>query len=151
MLRGSSASENAYKGILTGLPKPGGGEFRKFYSLPALNDPRIGALDIIVCLDYRNEMVFLNHVSVAIDAIRNGEWNICFTNPQVTLFTSTIVSQTDGVIFTFFVCHRRASLFYKDTLGICNSQLWQLSGDQGGCWENSWLAEYIAKASRGSI
>ncbi|CAN1339745.1 Aconitate hydratase, cytoplasmic, partial [Linum perenne] len=36
------ASENPYKGILTSLPKPGGGEFGKFFSLPALNDPRIG-------------------------------------------------------------------------------------------------------------
>ncbi|KAL7000097.1 aconitate hydratase, partial [Sarracenia purpurea var. burkii] len=35
------ASENAFKGILTSLPKSGGGEFGKFYSLPALNDPRI--------------------------------------------------------------------------------------------------------------
>lgn len=37
-----SASEHAYKDILTSLPKPGGGEFGKFYRLPALNDPRIG-------------------------------------------------------------------------------------------------------------
>jgi hypothetical protein len=37
-----SASDHAFKGILTCLPKPGGGEFGKFYSLPALNDPRIG-------------------------------------------------------------------------------------------------------------
>ena len=37
-----SAAENAFKGILTSLPKPGGGEFGKFFSLPALNDPRIG-------------------------------------------------------------------------------------------------------------
>ncbi|CAL5321578.1 unnamed protein product [Camellia sinensis] len=35
-------SEHAFKGILTGLHKPGGGEYGKFYSLPALNDPRIG-------------------------------------------------------------------------------------------------------------
>ncbi|TMW93545.1 hypothetical protein EJD97_011516 [Solanum chilense] len=38
------AAENPFKGILTGLPKPGGGEFGKFYSLPALNDPRIDKL-----------------------------------------------------------------------------------------------------------
>ncbi|KAK1304755.1 hypothetical protein QJS10_CPB11g01344 [Acorus calamus] len=38
------ASENAFKSILTGLPKPGGGEFGKYYSLPALNDPRIDKL-----------------------------------------------------------------------------------------------------------
>ncbi|KAK6134786.1 hypothetical protein DH2020_031456 [Rehmannia glutinosa] len=38
------ASENAFKGIFTSLPKPGGGEFGKFYSLPALNDPRIDKL-----------------------------------------------------------------------------------------------------------
>ncbi|KAK4792084.1 hypothetical protein SAY86_022519 [Trapa natans] len=38
------ASGNPFKGILTALPKPGGGEFGKFYSLPALNDPRIEKL-----------------------------------------------------------------------------------------------------------
>nr|WMP39834.1 aconitate hydratase [Solanum melongena] len=38
------ASENPFKGILTSLPKPGGGEFGKYYSLPALNDPRIDKL-----------------------------------------------------------------------------------------------------------
>lgn len=37
-----SASEHPFKGIFTTLPKPGGGEFGKFYSLPALNDPRVG-------------------------------------------------------------------------------------------------------------
>lgn len=36
------ASEEVFKEILTSLPKPGGGEYGKFYSLPALNDPRIG-------------------------------------------------------------------------------------------------------------
>ncbi|KAJ9170077.1 hypothetical protein P3X46_018211 [Hevea brasiliensis] len=38
------APENPFKGIFTSLPKPGGGEFGKFYSLPALNDPRIDKL-----------------------------------------------------------------------------------------------------------
>ncbi|KAI3769699.1 hypothetical protein L6452_00810 [Arctium lappa] len=38
------ASKNVFNGILTGLPKPGGGEFGKFYSLPALNDPRVDKL-----------------------------------------------------------------------------------------------------------
>lgn len=37
-----AAPENPFKGNLTGLPKLGGGEFGKFYSLPSLNDPRIG-------------------------------------------------------------------------------------------------------------
>ncbi|GAV72916.1 Aconitase domain-containing protein/Aconitase_C domain-containing protein [Cephalotus follicularis] len=40
----TTASEHAFKGILTSLPKPGGGEFGKFYSLPALNDSRIDRL-----------------------------------------------------------------------------------------------------------
>ncbi|ESQ36924.1 hypothetical protein EUTSA_v10002387mg [Eutrema salsugineum] len=40
----SMASEHPFKGIFTSLPKPGGGEFGKFYSLPALNDPRIDKL-----------------------------------------------------------------------------------------------------------
>ncbi|KAF3663954.1 putative beta-1,3-galactosyltransferase 2-like [Capsicum annuum] len=39
-----SASENPFNGILTSLPKPEGGEFGKYYSLPALNDPRIDKL-----------------------------------------------------------------------------------------------------------
>ncbi|KAJ4833032.1 hypothetical protein Tsubulata_010661 [Turnera subulata] len=33
-----------FKKMLTSLPKPGGGEFGKFYSLPAFNDPRIDRL-----------------------------------------------------------------------------------------------------------
>lgn len=37
-----SASEHPFKAHLTSLPKPGGGEFGKFYSLPSFNDPRIG-------------------------------------------------------------------------------------------------------------
>ncbi|KAK1325807.1 hypothetical protein QJS10_CPA01g00345 [Acorus calamus] len=40
----SMATRNAYEGILTPLSKPGGGEFGKYYSLPALNDPRIDRL-----------------------------------------------------------------------------------------------------------
>ncbi|XP_077221437.1 aconitate hydratase, cytoplasmic-like [Tasmannia lanceolata] len=38
------ATRNAYESILTPLSKPGGGEFGKYYSLPALNDPRIDKL-----------------------------------------------------------------------------------------------------------
>ncbi|MQM15171.1 hypothetical protein Taro_048114, partial [Colocasia esculenta] len=38
------AKDNAFKDILTSLAKPGGGEFGKYYSLPALNDPRIDKL-----------------------------------------------------------------------------------------------------------
>ncbi|KAL4280361.1 hypothetical protein GQ457_03G026810 [Hibiscus cannabinus] len=38
------AAEHPFKTVLTSLPKPGGGEFGKFYSLPALNDPRIDKL-----------------------------------------------------------------------------------------------------------
>ncbi|KAJ3708414.1 hypothetical protein LUZ61_012119 [Rhynchospora tenuis] len=38
------AAENPFKGILTSLPKQGGGEFGKYFSLPALNDPRIDKL-----------------------------------------------------------------------------------------------------------
>lgn len=42
------ASEHSYKDILTSLPKPGGGEYGKYYSLPALNDPRIDKLPFSV-------------------------------------------------------------------------------------------------------
>ncbi|WZZ03392.1 hypothetical protein YC2023_089313 [Brassica napus] len=45
----SMASEHhPFKGIFTTLPKPGGGEFGKFYSLPALNDPRIDKLPYFI-------------------------------------------------------------------------------------------------------
>ncbi|XP_058765530.1 aconitate hydratase, cytoplasmic-like [Vicia villosa] len=40
----TTATENPFKGNLASLPKPGGGEFGKFYSLPSLNDPRIDRL-----------------------------------------------------------------------------------------------------------
>ncbi|XP_066353389.1 putative aconitate hydratase, cytoplasmic [Miscanthus floridulus] len=40
----TQATEHAFKDILTSLPKPGGGEYGKFYSLPALNDQRIDKL-----------------------------------------------------------------------------------------------------------
>ncbi|XP_010918136.1 aconitate hydratase, cytoplasmic [Elaeis guineensis] len=38
------ATRNSYESILSSLSKPGGGEFGKYYSLPALNDPRIDRL-----------------------------------------------------------------------------------------------------------
>ncbi|XP_010266897.1 PREDICTED: aconitate hydratase 1 [Nelumbo nucifera] len=38
------ATRNVYESILKTLEKPGGGEFGKYYSLPALNDPRIDKL-----------------------------------------------------------------------------------------------------------
>ncbi|KAG2554930.1 putative aconitate hydratase, cytoplasmic [Panicum virgatum] len=41
----SAATRNTYDEILTGLGRPGGGEeFGKYYSLPALSDPRIDRL-----------------------------------------------------------------------------------------------------------
>uniref|UniRef100_A0AAU8MFS2 Aconitate hydratase n=1 Tax=Anoectochilus roxburghii TaxID=569774 RepID=A0AAU8MFS2_9ASPA len=40
----TEATKNSYEGILMPLAKPGGGEFGKFYSLPALEDPRIDRL-----------------------------------------------------------------------------------------------------------
>ncbi|TVU48452.1 hypothetical protein EJB05_08090 [Eragrostis curvula] len=41
----SAATKNSYNEILTGLGNPGGGaEFGKYYSLPALSDPRIDRL-----------------------------------------------------------------------------------------------------------
>ncbi|CAN6275001.1 unnamed protein product [Urochloa humidicola] len=40
----SSATKHAFKSILVSLPKTGGGEYGKFFSLPALNDPRIDRL-----------------------------------------------------------------------------------------------------------
>ncbi|GMJ05099.1 aconitase 3 [Hibiscus trionum] len=42
--QGQYASEHAFKAILTSLPNPIGGEFGKFFSLSALNDPRIDRL-----------------------------------------------------------------------------------------------------------
>ncbi|KAF2306305.1 hypothetical protein GH714_016371 [Hevea brasiliensis] len=39
-----NVNENPFKSILKTLERPDGGEFGKFYSLPALNDPRIDKL-----------------------------------------------------------------------------------------------------------
>lgn len=66
-----SASENPFKANLTSLPKPGGGEFGKFYSLPSLNDPRIGNLLYLTGNVY---MVFFCGV------IDNGYLNMCKTD-----------------------------------------------------------------------
>ncbi|PKA46901.1 Aconitate hydratase, cytoplasmic [Apostasia shenzhenica] len=46
------ANENEYKNVLTSLPKPAG-EFGKYYSLPALNDPRIGAFLVLLIQLFR--------------------------------------------------------------------------------------------------
>ncbi|KAL6606950.1 hypothetical protein ACP70R_042603 [Stipagrostis hirtigluma subsp. patula] len=51
--RANSSSQptmHAFKKILTSLPKPSGGEYGKFYSLPALNDPRIDKLPYSICI-----------------------------------------------------------------------------------------------------
>ncbi|KAM0949810.1 putative aconitate hydratase [Dioscorea sansibarensis] len=40
----SIATKNSFEGVLKTLEKPGGGEFGSYYSLPALNDPRIDRL-----------------------------------------------------------------------------------------------------------
>lgn len=53
-----SASENPFKANLTSLPKPGGGEFGKFYSLPSLNDPRIGNILALSWLISRFDVYF---------------------------------------------------------------------------------------------
>eukprot|EP00245_Coleochaete_scutata_P000247 TRINITY_DN1028_c0_g1_i1.p1 TRINITY_DN1028_c0_g1~~TRINITY_DN1028_c0_g1_i1.p1 ORF type:complete len:1008 (-),score=229.72 TRINITY_DN1028_c0_g1_i1:362-3385(-) len=38
--KASTVAENPFKELLTDLPKPGGGTYGKFYSIPKLNDPR---------------------------------------------------------------------------------------------------------------
>ncbi|KAL6840703.1 hypothetical protein ACP4OV_029567 [Aristida adscensionis] len=38
-----AGGNNRFGHVLTSLPKPGGGEYGKYYSLPALNDPRIAS------------------------------------------------------------------------------------------------------------
>jgi aconitate hydratase len=40
----SHATENPFGSLLTDLPKPGGGTYGKYYSLPKLNDPRVDTL-----------------------------------------------------------------------------------------------------------
>jgi aconitate hydratase len=59
-----SASENPFKANLTSLPKPGGGEFGKFYSLPSLNDPRIGKFFLPTTF-YRNMFVLMQQITLS--------------------------------------------------------------------------------------
>ncbi|KAH9563288.1 hypothetical protein CY35_05G118200 [Sphagnum magellanicum] len=40
----SHATENPFGSLVTDLPKPGGGTYGKYYSLPKLNDPRVDTL-----------------------------------------------------------------------------------------------------------
>jgi hypothetical protein len=48
-----SAPENhPFKENLTSLPKPGGGEYGKFYSLTSLKDPRIGNFLCILVVEF---------------------------------------------------------------------------------------------------
>jgi len=42
----ATSAPNPYARILTSLPKPGGGEYGKFYCIPALDDERIGHLSM---------------------------------------------------------------------------------------------------------
>lgn len=37
-----AASENPFSSLVTDLPKPEGGSYGKYYSLPKLNDSRLG-------------------------------------------------------------------------------------------------------------
>jgi hypothetical protein len=52
----TQATENAFKHILASLPKSGGGEFGKYYSLVALNDPRIDKLPYSVRILLESEI-----------------------------------------------------------------------------------------------
>ncbi|CAM6049036.1 unnamed protein product [Sphagnum compactum] len=40
----AAATENPFGSLVTDLPKPGGGTYGKYYSLPKLNDPRVDTL-----------------------------------------------------------------------------------------------------------
>ncbi|TVU17240.1 hypothetical protein EJB05_33259, partial [Eragrostis curvula] len=46
--RKTRSAKHAFENILASLPKPGGGEYGKFYTLPALNDPRIDRLPFCI-------------------------------------------------------------------------------------------------------
>ncbi|CAL5407390.1 unnamed protein product [Camellia sinensis] len=72
----ATASENAFKGILTSLPKAGGGEFGKFYSIPALNDPRIEELPWEERLKSAHEQGTLVHLSNLDPEYTSGEAEI---------------------------------------------------------------------------
>jgi hypothetical protein len=42
MTSSHAATENPFGSLVTDLPKPGEGTYGKYYSLPKLNDPRVG-------------------------------------------------------------------------------------------------------------
>ncbi|KAF2584513.1 hypothetical protein F2Q70_00033885 [Brassica cretica] len=62
-----SASENPFRSILKALEKPGGGEFGSYYSLPALNDPRIGESASILIFATNKKLIERNVVVVVVD------------------------------------------------------------------------------------
>ncbi|KAM3696408.1 hypothetical protein ACJW31_06G036400 [Castanea mollissima] len=65
----TSATEHAFKKILTSLPKPGGGEFGKFYSLPALNDSRIDRLPYSIRILLESAIRNCDNFQVTVDDV----------------------------------------------------------------------------------
>ncbi|KAK7320370.1 hypothetical protein VNO77_29786 [Canavalia gladiata] len=76
-VKNNESCEDVFKGILTSLPKPGGGEYGKFYSLPALNDPRIDSIDELYIWHIQDRLPYSIRILLE-SAIRN------FDNFEVT-------------------------------------------------------------------
>lgn len=50
MTSSDAATENPFGSLVTDLPKPGGGTYGKYYSLPKLNDPRVGKFSCYILM-----------------------------------------------------------------------------------------------------
>lgn len=72
----TAASENPFKSILKTLEKADGGEFGKYYSLPALNDPRIGKFCLFSEKQWENVETVRNGVLLRLCLLFCGQWSI---------------------------------------------------------------------------
>ncbi|KAH0971046.1 hypothetical protein GBA52_023202 [Prunus armeniaca] len=111
------ATTNPFQKILTALEKPDGGEFGKYYSLPALNDPRIGfywgaaAVVDLACMR---------------DAMNNLKGDSNKINPLVNLeYLGRVVFNTDGLLYPDSVVGTDSHTTMIDGLGVAG---WGVGG-----------------------
>ncbi|TXG67604.1 hypothetical protein EZV62_008879 [Acer yangbiense] len=136
---GQIASEHAFKEILTSLPKPGGGEFGKFYSLPALNDPRIDRLPYSIRILLESAIRNCDNFQVTKEDVEKIiDWEntspklveIPFKPARVLLqvnleYLGRVVFNTDGLLYPDSVVGTDSHTTMIDGLGVAG---WGIGG-----------------------